>query len=86
MAAVPTWMMSASFCSPAVLVNSPAPVGAVGADHPLGSLQLGRALRGQLTLSSQWVSRGSVGQAQLCSQIRLGLPRAQEPGKAGCLR
>lgn len=40
MAAVPTWMMSASFCSPAVLVNSPAPVGAVGADHPLGSLQL----------------------------------------------
>lgn len=31
----PTWMMSASFCSPAVLVNSPAPVGAAGTDHRL---------------------------------------------------
>lgn len=30
----PTWMMSDSFCNPAVLLNSPAPVGAVAAEPP----------------------------------------------------
>lgn len=40
---VPTWMISASFCSPAVLLNSPVPVEGEGAEHP-NTTREGKAL------------------------------------------
>lgn len=53
---VPTWMMSASFCRPAVLVNSPAPVGAAESVRGVPSEDSSPLFPGGLL----WVSRTST--------------------------